>query len=623
MSVPTKTSSHPEVLEGNASDFLLLKLFPNLTQYSFNAEKVMDVILQLAVQGKLTASWRAGHPELVSGSYSAKSLLEKIKLEKDKLITEKKIRKEEIKPIKGNESPYDLPNGWEWSKIGEVVNVIGGSQPPKGKFIYENREGYTRLVQIRDFKSENHKVYVPDEFASRPFKEDDIMIGRYGPPVFQILRGLSGTYNVALMKAKPISEESLNRDFLFLLLQEPRIQKIIIDDSERTAGQSGIRKPLLYNIILGFPPLEEQKEIVRIVDQLKAEVDSLNRLSKERQDKKHQFVTSALHHLTDPGDVQHWNLLHNHFTDTLDELENVKKLRETILQLAVQGKLTSKWRTRHPELVSGSNSAQALLEKIKAEKEKLVTEKMIKWDKAIEPSEKHFLIPRDWEWVRLGEICQLKNGYAFGSQYFTNNPAKYVLTTPGNFYEQGGFRDRENKRKYYDGPVKADFILNTGDLLIPMTEQAAGLLGSPAFIPDDGLNYLHNQRLAKMSFDSSIVLSEFSFLFFQSSYFKNELARTCTGMKVRHTSPDRILQVLFPICTTAEQKQIITQTNTLLELCDQLESHITTRNTKAEQLIKAVVGEVLEGEKEETLRYAQSDKLGMAAEEGGEYASNL
>ena len=149
----------------------------------------------------------------------------------------------------------------------ELVDFIGGSQPPKSNFIYEPRTGYTRLVQIRDFKSDANLTFIPNALANRPFEKDDVMIGRYGPPVFQILRGLSGSYNVALLKAVPKSTD-LTKDYLFYLLQEPRIQERVIAESDRTAGQSGVRKPLLNQFIVGLPPVDEQQRIVAKVHQL-------------------------------------------------------------------------------------------------------------------------------------------------------------------------------------------------------------------------------------------------------------------------------------------------------------------------------------------------------------------
>ena len=176
--------------------------------------------------------------------------------------------------ISTEEAPYTKPIGWEWKKIGDHVKIKGGSQPNKNTFINEPRDGYTRLIQIRDFKSDNFKTYIPTELANRPFTKEDVMIGRYGPPVFQILRGLEGSYNVALMKAKP-DTKFINNDYLFYLLQEPRIQKIIIDESERTAGQSGIRLPLLNSIKYGLPPLGEQHLIVSKIEKLIALCDQL------------------------------------------------------------------------------------------------------------------------------------------------------------------------------------------------------------------------------------------------------------------------------------------------------------------------------------------------------------
>ncbi|SDE56428.1 type I restriction enzyme, S subunit [Desulfuromonas thiophila] len=99
------------------------------------------------------------------------------------------------------------------------------------------------------------------------------MIGRYGPPVFQILRGLEGAYNVALMKATP-NEEFITKDFLFKFLSSPPIQKYVIDLSSRAAGQSGLNKATLEPYPISFPSLPEQKRIVAILDEAFAGIDA-------------------------------------------------------------------------------------------------------------------------------------------------------------------------------------------------------------------------------------------------------------------------------------------------------------------------------------------------------------
>lgn len=166
------------------------------------------------------------------------------------------------------------------TRLGDVCIFQGGSQPAKLQFAYEPRDGYVRLIQIRDYKSDDFLTYVPTESVRKFCTRDDVMIGRYGPPIFQILRGLDGAYNVALMKAIPNSSLVFN-DFLFWLLKEPRLFQKVEQDSQRTSGQTGIRRELLEDHITFVPSLPEQSRIVAELDALQAEVDALKRLQAE------------------------------------------------------------------------------------------------------------------------------------------------------------------------------------------------------------------------------------------------------------------------------------------------------------------------------------------------------
>ena len=91
----------------------------------------------------------------------------------------------------------DIPSDWVEHTIGELITFEGGSQPDKSVFRPTSKRGYTRLIQIRDYKSDRFETYVPTHLPRRFCSSRDIMIGRYGPPIFQILRGLAGAYNVA------------------------------------------------------------------------------------------------------------------------------------------------------------------------------------------------------------------------------------------------------------------------------------------------------------------------------------------------------------------------------------------------------------------------------------------
>lgn len=175
--------------------------------------------------------------------------------------------------------PSANPKGWPVLRMGDVIDFKGGSQPPKDNFIDEPRPGYVRLVQIRDFKTDRYKTYIPESLAKRSFEIDDVMIARYGPPVFQILRGLSGSYNVALMKAQPRS--NVLPEFIFWLLQLPKYQQAVISNSERTAGQTGVNLDFLNALEVPLPPIEYQGEIAQMTQKITLLVSTQRRMLDE------------------------------------------------------------------------------------------------------------------------------------------------------------------------------------------------------------------------------------------------------------------------------------------------------------------------------------------------------
>ena len=183
----------------------------------------------------------------------------------------------------------------------KYVDFIGGSQPPKSSFSYELNEGYVRLIQIRDYKSDRHLVYIKEDSTKKFCEEDDVMIGRYGPPVFQILRGLKGAYNVALMKAIP-DEEVIIKDYLYYFLMNGKIQSYINSISQRSAGQFGVNKKALEAYEIAIPPLVRQQQIV---DTIKAAIPKID---------KAQELTNQ-------------------------NLENLKALKNSLLEQAFKGEL--------------------------------------------------------------------------------------------------------------------------------------------------------------------------------------------------------------------------------------------------------------------------------------------
>lgn len=161
----------------------------------------------------------------------------------------------------------------------------------------------------------------------------------------------------------------------------------------------------------------------------------------------------------------------------------------------------------------------------------------------------------DWAVKPFSELCDIKHGYAFEGEFFSNE-GDYVLLTPGNFYEEGGYRDRGEKQKYYTGEIPRDYVLNFGDLVVAMTEQAAGLLGSPILVPESG-KFLHNQRLGLVTTRLGVPwTNEFFFHVFNTQPVRKAIHASASGTKVRHTSPTKIgdIGVSFPTLLPEQQR---------------------------------------------------------------------
>jgi type I restriction enzyme S subunit len=163
-------------------------------------------------------------------------------------------------------------------------------------------------------------------------------------------------------------------------------------------------------------------------------------------------------------------------------------------------------------------------------------------------------------WIEspLKDVCNFKHGFAFKSEFFTDTPGLNLLT-PGNFFEEGGYKDRGEKQKYYDGPFPKEFLLSKNSLLVAMTEQAAGLLGSPALVPKDDV-FLHNQRLGLVEVTSEFenrISMQFLFHLFNTKYFRAKVQETASGLKVRHTSPKKIQIISVSLPSDLEEQNTI------------------------------------------------------------------
>lgn len=164
-------------------------------------------------------------------------------------------------------------------------------------------------------------------------------------------------------------------------------------------------------------------------------------------------------------------------------------------------------------------------------------------------------ITAGWERRKLGELLRIKHGYAFKGEYFSTS-GPYIVLTPGNFHEEGGFHPKTGKEKFYTGTFPNEYILSKDALIVAMTEQGEGLLGSAAVVPTSDL-YLHNQRLGLITEISPKELDrKFLYYLFNTHSIRQQIRATANGAKVRHTSPSRMYDITVDLAPLSNQRKI-------------------------------------------------------------------
>ncbi|MFB9864312.1 restriction endonuclease subunit S [Rufibacter immobilis] len=182
---------------------------------------------------------------------------------------------------------------WKNLTIGDVVSFSGGSQPPQSTFIFEYKEDYIRLIQTRDYRTDKYKTYIPANLAKKKCDENDIMIGRYGPPIFQIFKGLKGAYNVALIKAIP-NEKIVTKEYCYYYLTRPEIRLFLESLSQRSGGQTGIEMDKLKNYPFPVPSIPEQHAIANILSTWDEGIKKLQQLIAAKQKHKKTLTQQLL-----------------------------------------------------------------------------------------------------------------------------------------------------------------------------------------------------------------------------------------------------------------------------------------------------------------------------------------
>jgi type I restriction enzyme S subunit len=261
-------------------------------------KKLRQAILQEAIEGKLTASWREKNPNIESASV----LLEKIKAEKEELIKAKKIRKQKpLPPIQDSEIPFEIPENWVWCKINDICfSISSGSTPSKDNFI-ENGIPYLKVYNIRNQKIdlEYKKQFIKPKIHNTKLSRSilypkDVIMNIVGPPLGKVAI-IPDNYpewncNQAIVHFKLVKSSMYK--YLYYFLQELSFLKYI--HFKGVAGQDNISVTQSRNIIFPLPPLQEQKEIVKKIESLFKLCDKLEEQIKSSKESSEKLMQSVL-----------------------------------------------------------------------------------------------------------------------------------------------------------------------------------------------------------------------------------------------------------------------------------------------------------------------------------------
>lgn len=477
-----------------------------------NAQDLKNSILQRAIEGKLVPQRKE--------EGTAKELLAEIRAEKARLVKEKKIKKSKPLPeITDEEKPFDIPDSWEWVRIGELFSLQAGKNI-KATYIYHEQ-------------TESHVYPCYGGNGVRGFVEffnsegDFPIIGRQG--------ALCGNINRAKGKFYATEHAVLTTTFANTDVSWACyfLKALNLNQYATATAQPGLAVSKINQVLIPLPPLVEQHRIVAKIEELQPDIDAYDKAQTQLQAIEQRF----------PDDM-----------------------KKSLLQYAIEGKLV-------PQRKEEGN-AKDLLTAIQAEKAQLIKEKKIKKTKplpAITDDEKPFDIPDGWEWARVGDIVEIINGDR-GKNY----PSKSQLHQTGDIpfisaiNIQNGTIEKDNllyvDENQYDALRSGK--LSKGDIVLCIR----GSLGKNGRYPFKR-GAIASSLVIIRSFISSEVFCRYFSTYLSTGLFQDEINRYNNGTAQPNLGARDLMKFLFPVPPLAEQHRIVAKLEELLPLCQQLARH--------------------------------------------------
>lgn len=492
------------------------------------SEELRQAVLQAAIQGKLTQQL----PE----DGNAETLLSKIKEEKEKLIKEKKIKKEKtFAPINEAEIPFEIPDNWKWVRFGNLGNYKKGpfgSALTKSMFVPKG----SNSIKVYEQKNAIQKdASLGSYYITREYFESKMM----GFEVFpgDVIVSCAGTIGESYILPAKIEQGIINQALMRMRIFEPMylpyflmyFDFVLKKDARNSSKGSAIKNippfEILKNYLIPIPPLSEQHRIVARVEELMSKIDELGKIEKELTALRAAF----------PGDM-----------------------KAALLQAAMQGKLT--------EQLPEDGNAKTLLEQIQEEKARLIKEKKIKKEKILAPISEDqvpFEIPENWKWCYLGDVFNHVAGKALNSRNTTGSKHKYITTS--NVYWDH-FELNNLKEMYYTDEEVEKYSVKKGDLLV----LEGGDVGRTAIwnLVESYCVQNHIHRLRPY------IQVNVKYFYYSMMYFKLTGAISGKGIAIQGLSASALHSINIPLPPLAEQYRIVEKLDKLLPLCESLETNL-------------------------------------------------
>ena len=552
-------------------DFLFAD-FDRLIQSAESVHRLRRFILDLAVRGKLVPQDPNDEP--------ASELMKRIAAEKARLVKAGEIRKEKSLPeIAPDEIPFGAPQGWEWVRLASSTIIVQGFAFSSGDFATDPDAGYP-LIKIGDIGTSTPKVFIKEPHdPAYLVNRGDILVGLSGSIKCAIWEGPTALLNQRIARIAPSSGDLLSAWLLFGV-------NVCIDkwkDETSKLTVQNVKARQLYESLIPLPPVAEQHRIVAKVNELMALCDRLEAARAEREATRDRLATASLARLNvpdpDPAMFQHdvaFSL--KNLTPLTTRPDQIKALRQTILNLAVRGKLVLQDPNDEP--------ASELLKRIAIEKARLVKAGKLRAKKSFPPFATHSNpeLPSGWRLAYLGDVIKLCNGFAFKSEDFQSRGIPVIRI--GDL--RGGEVDLSNAVCVSEKTavsVGQEIWIPVGALLIAMSGATTGKVA----FNKTGQDLLLNQRVGRI--ETFLINANFVRFFFETIIARN--LEISFGTAIPNLSAKQINETVIPLPPLAEQHRIVSKVDELTALCDRLEASLVTGGEARGRLVEAVLYEPL------------------------------